>query len=225
MDLWNVDKLILFLLFAIPGFLMLKVNALLGQEPVADSSKQVIDAVAFSCVNYALLAWPILAVEDSSLKRTSPVSYYFFYTFVLLIAPVLWAAMWRTARTTQILQRLLPHPTARPWDFVFRQRKRYWIIVTFKDGKQVAGRYDSKSFSSAAPALEQLFLEQAWVLNQEGGFERARRNSAGLLIIGSEVRTVEFFEILEEEIYGNETDTKHAGPRRVAAEATGSGTP
>lgn len=211
MDLWNVDKLILFLMFAIPGFLMLKAHAVLGQEPIADSSKQIIDAVAFSCINYALLAWPILVVEGSDLRTTWPKTYYVFYAFVLLVAPVFWAWLWHTLRTTQFLQNRLPHPTARPWDFVFRQRKRYWVVVTFKDGKQVAGRYDSKSFSSAAPSAEQLFLEQAWVLNQDGGFERQRTNSAGLLVLGSELRTVEFFEILEDENHGDETYTDHPG--------------
>jgi hypothetical protein len=48
MDIWNADKLVLFIMFGIPGFLLLKTNAILGLEPVADSSKQVVDAVAYS---------------------------------------------------------------------------------------------------------------------------------------------------------------------------------
>ena len=47
MDLWNVDKLLLFIAFVIPGFCLLKTNAVLGLEPIADSSKQVVDAIAY----------------------------------------------------------------------------------------------------------------------------------------------------------------------------------
>lgn len=209
MDVWNLDKLAILIMFAIPGFLMLKTNAVLGLEPQADSSKQVIDAVAYSCINYAILAWPIFRVEGLGLKKSSPELYYAFYAFVVLVAPVIWALLWRALRTTQLLQKLLPHPTSRPWDYVFRQRLPYWIIVTFKDGKQVAGRYSDKSFASATPAPEQLYLEEAWVLNSDGGFERARTSSAGLLILGNEVRTLEFFPIKEALSNGDTSSTEH----------------
>ena len=222
MDIWNIDKLAIFILFAIPGFLMLKTNAVLGLEPQADSSKQVIDAVAYSCINYAILAWPIFRVEGMGLKRTSPEIYYAFYAFVVFVAPMLWAFLWRGLRATQVLQKVLPHPTARPWDYVFRQRYPYWIIVTFKDGKQVAGRYSNRSFASASPVPEQLYLEEAWVLNAEGGFERARTNSAGILILGSEVRTLEFFPITEANQDGDTSGTEHTCQEGVATATTSS---
>lgn len=205
MDLWNLDKLTIFIVFAIPGFLMLKTNAVLGLEPPADSSKQIIDAVAFSCINYAVLAWPILQIEAANVRDTHKEAYMAFYGFAVLIAPVMLAIGWRMLRCTQLFQQILPHPTARPWDFVFRKRIPYWIVVTFKDGKQVAGRYSGKSFSSAAPAPEQLYLEEAWVLNEDGGFQRPRTSTAGLLILGSEVRTVEFFSVKEEDEHVDES--------------------
>lgn len=208
MDLWNLDKLTIFIVFAIPGFLMLKTNAVLGLEPPNDSSKQIIDAVAFSCINCAILAWPILQIESSDLQRTHPDAYIAFYVFAVLIAPVLLAVGWRMLRCTELAQKVLPHPTARPWDFVFRKRVPYWIIVTFKDGRQVAGRYSGQSFASAAPAPEQLYLQEAWVLNEDGGFERSRTNSAGLLILGSEVRTLEFFSIRMEDQIVEESISK-----------------
>jgi Family of unknown function (DUF6338) len=89
----------------------------------------------------------------------------------------------------------MPHPTEKPWDFVFIQRKPYWAIVTLKDGMKIAGRYDSASFASSAPAPEQLYLEETWVLNADGGFERPRKETAGILILSSEIVTVEFFKL------------------------------
>ncbi|MES2948736.1 MAG: DUF6338 family protein [Pseudomonadota bacterium] len=216
MDLWNIDKLQLFIAFVIPGFLLLKVNAVLGLEPAADSSKQVVDAVTYSCINYALLLWPILAVENSNLRVAHQGWYFAFYGFVVLICPVILALIWRSLRTTPMMQSILPHPVGKPWDYVFRQRLRYWVLVTFKDGKQIAGLYDSKSFSSASPIPEQLYLEQAWTLNAEGGFERPRTNTAGILVIGSEIRSVELINVLSEEDDGDKSHTTRSGTERLA---------
>jgi hypothetical protein len=220
MDIWNVDKLVIFIAFVIPGFLLLKTNAVLGLEPAADTSKQVVDAVAYSCINYALLFWPILKVESSGLQESNQALYFAFYAFVVLVAPVLLALAWRGLRSTQRMQRVLPHPVAKPWDYVFRQRQRYWVLVTFKDGKQVAGRYDSRSFSSASPAPEQLYLEEAWALNDEGGFERPRTNSAGILVLGSEIRSVEFINVLQEEANGDEANTTRSSSKGLATSTT-----
>ena len=94
-------------------------------------------------------------------------------------------------RTRDFFQRNAPHPTAKPWDYVFAQRKSYWVKVTLKDGTVIAGRYGDKSFASSAPAPEQIYLEQTWVLNNNGGFERAKNDTAGVLILSSEISYVE----------------------------------
>ena len=217
MDIWATDKLTLFLAFVVPGFLSLKTYAVLGLQGPRDSSQQLIDAIAFSCINYALLAWPILEIEASGLYKTNPRSYYAFYGFCVLCAPVFWALIWRWLRTTQPLQKFLPHPTDRPWDYVFRRRLPYWMIITFKDGRKVAGRYDSKSFSSAAPSSEQLYLEQAWEMNADGGLERVRTDSAGILVLGAEISTVELFHINPGVRDGNKADPNGAREEGLAA--------
>ena len=195
MDIWETNKLLLFIGFVIPGFVSLKIYELLLPSSSKESSKQLIDAVAYSCVNYALLLWPIYEVEISQIRTTHTSAYIAFYVFVLLIAPVAWAFLFKKLRTTQYFQGAMPHPTAKPWDYVFGQRKPYWIVVTLKDGKQIAGRYDASSFASSAPAPEQLYLEEAWVLNDEGGFERKRADTAGIMILAPDIVTIELFNM------------------------------
>lgn len=68
MDIWSLDKLALFIAFVIPGFITMKVYGLLAATGHRDSSQQLIDAVAYSCLNYAVLAFPILALESSNAK-------------------------------------------------------------------------------------------------------------------------------------------------------------
>ena len=93
----------------------------------------------------------------------------------------------------------MPHPTVKPWDYVFEKRKPYWIIVTLTDGKKIAGRYDTSSFASSSPALEQLYLEESWTMNDEGGFEKKRTETAGIMILAPNIETIEFFQITYED--------------------------
>jgi hypothetical protein len=200
MEIWETDRLLLFIGFVIPGFVSLKTYDLLLPSAQQESGKRLVDAITYSCINYALLLWPIFLVERSQLRATHPLLCDAFYVFVVLVAPVLWAVLLRRVRLTSFVQALMPHPTARPWDYFFSRRLSYWVIVTLKDGKQVAGRYGSSSFASSAPASGQLYLEETWVLNDAGGFERPRVDSAGIMILSADIETIEFFNMT----YGGE---------------------
>jgi len=195
MDIWAANKLFYFIAFVVPGFISLKMYALLQPTQVKDSAQQLIDAVAYSSINYALLLGPIYAVEHFELRLSHPTLYVLFYILVLLVAPIAWAWAFLWLRKTQLLQRSIAHPTGKPWDFVFSRRVPYWVVATLTDGRQIAGRYDSKSFASSSPAPEQIYLEQAWVLSENGGFERPRTGSAGIIILAKEIATLELFHI------------------------------
>ena len=191
MDIWEIDKLILFIAFVIPGFISIKAYQLLFPSVTVSTSDQLIDAVAYSSINYALLIFPILGVENSLLKEAHPALYNIFYIFVLFLAPIIWVLIWRFLRTREFFQRNAPHPTAKPWDYVFLQRNPYWVKIHLKDGTIIAGRYAEKSFASSAPAEEQIYLEETWVINDKGGFERPKNNTAGVIVLSSEISHIE----------------------------------
>ena len=193
MNIWEDDKLIIFIAFVIPGFVALKTYELLFPSERRDSSKQIVDAVAYSCLNYAILFWPIAAVENAKIVNSHPNLYAIFYLFVLFVAPIVWMLTWKWIRESDRFQSFAPHPTQKPWDFVFGQRNTYWVVVTLKSGKRIAGMYGENSFASSAPADEQIYLEQEWVLNEDGGFERPANQTAGIIILASEIATVEFY--------------------------------
>jgi hypothetical protein len=194
LDIWDIDKIFLFVAFVIPGFISIKAYELIIPSERKNSSDQLIDAVTYSCINYALLLWPILSIESSLFSTAHPTMYKLFYCAVLFVFPILWVLIWRWMRTHDFFQKNAPHPTSKPWDFVFAQRQSYWVIITLKNGNKVAGKYSANSFTSSAPAKEQIYLESAWVLNEDGGFERERDNSAGILILGDEISTLELFK-------------------------------
>ncbi len=198
MEIWEADKILIFIAFVIPGFVSLKVFSLIYPGTSKDSDKLLIDAIAYSSVNYALLLLPIYYVEKYGVQISHPFLYVFFYVFVLLIAPVIWAFSSQFIRTREWAQNFFPHPTSKPWDYVFSQRKECWIIVTLNNGEKIGGLYRSGSFASSAPAVEQIFLEKHWVLTADGNFERERKRTAGILILSSEISTVELIKLTEE---------------------------
>lgn len=192
MDIWEIDKLILFIAFVIPGFISIKAYQLLCPGSERNTSDQLIDAIAYSSINYALLFSPIITIESGSLKNAHPSLYYMFYVFVLFVAPIIWVFIWRHLRTKEFFLRNAPHPTKKPWDYLFAQRKPYWVEVFLKNGNVIAGLYANNSSASSAPAPEQIYLEETWVLDVDGKFERAIADTAGVIILTSEISHIEF---------------------------------
>lgn len=193
MDIWQADKLILFIAFVIPGFLSIKFYQLIFPGTIRNASDQLIDAVAYSCINYALLFWAIVYVEDAGFRQIHPSLYYVFYVFVLFVSPFFLVLAWKWLRTHERFKGTAPHPTPKPWDFVFKQAKPFWIVVYLKNGNKVGGRYSGKSFASSFPADEQIYLEESWLVSDAGLLDRAVKQSAGVLIMASEISYVEFF--------------------------------
>lgn len=198
MNIWEFDKLIVFILFVIPGFVSLKGYELLCPGTHKESSKQIIDAVAYSCINYALLFWLIKIVEDDAIAIRHPILYAFSYLFVLFIAPLIWVLIWKYIRSSKLFQNYAPHPTLKPWDYVFSKRKPYWVKIILKDGKIVAGKYGAESFTSSAPAEEQIYLEETWILKDNLGFERPKKRSAGVIVMSTNISHIEFSKYEEE---------------------------
>ena len=58
MDIWDANKLLLFIAFVIPGFVSLKTYELLCPGAPKESDKLLIDAVAYSSINYAAYSTP-----------------------------------------------------------------------------------------------------------------------------------------------------------------------
>ncbi|WP_423812715.1 DUF6338 family protein [Pseudomonas peradeniyensis] len=194
MDIWEASKLALFIWFVVPGFISIKVYQLIVPASYRSTSELLIDAVSYSCINFALMSWAVVYVEGSGLFSAHRWMYYAFYFFVLFVSPVLIVLLWKKIRTSDRFQWTMPHPTLKPWDFVFSNRSHYWVHVHLVDGGSVSGLYSSRSFASSAPATDQIYLEQVWVLNEDGGFDRMVEGSAGAIISGDRIKYVEFID-------------------------------
>ncbi|ODV43421.1 hypothetical protein AWV79_17345 [Cupriavidus sp. UYMMa02A] len=191
-DISSVDKLYLVVLFVIPGFIGMKFYGIAVAGDKLDASKAIVDAVAFSCFNYAVFSWLIYWVQTSDLKHAHPVFYVACWVFVLLFAPILCAAALVWLRRSKLVARWLPHPTGKAWDYIFSQREQFYLIITLKSGKRIGAAYGPQSFASSFPCEEQIYVEQVWDIDDAQGFMSAHTNSRGMLVSGANIESIEF---------------------------------
>jgi len=194
MEIWETQKLLLFVAFVIPGFISIKVYDLLVPAEIRDVSKSLIDAVAYSCVNYALLSWLIFLSVKFAWHKNNPIYYSIFILAVLFIFPILWALAFVWLRKTKVFLKRVPHPTSKPWDYVFSNGQSYWIVVELNDGSKIGGIYDTKSFASSFPADEQIYVEQIWKIGDEDQFISAIDRSHGAIISSKNIKSIRFYQ-------------------------------
>lgn len=199
MDIWDVNKLLIFVIFVIPGFVSLKTYEILFLSLQKETANRIIDAVAYSCINYAVLFPLIYYFNELKLQLSHPIIFSLFCSFVLFIAPIIWVSLLKLIRGSKWLQRWLPHPTERTWDYIFGKKKPYWIILTLKSGNKIAGKFAYNSFASSGQSKEQIYIEETWLLNSDGGFERAKNSSAGTLIVNTDIESIELFNLIDED--------------------------
>lgn len=192
MDIWQKDKLLLFLAFFIPGFISIKVYDLLVPSEKRDFSKSIFEVVGYSSLNYAFWSWLIFLMHTGGFYNDHKVWYFLFVVLIMFISPLIWAVLFFKLSSWSFVSKYIVHPIKKPWDYVFGKRESYWIIVHLKDGRKIGGRYDTNSFASSYPSDEQIYIEDLWVLDENGQFIKRVDDTKGVIVFGSEILSVEF---------------------------------
>jgi hypothetical protein len=211
MDIWEINKLQLFLLFAVPGFVSLKVWDLLFAGETRDFQKSFVDVVVYSALNFffflvlsvllRICSWDSLPGLDlpnyktyESFANLHRNRFYAFLALYALVVPIVWPSLAAIVRTNKLVTKYLPSPIKKPWDYFFSTKRNIpcWVIVHIASGERIAGTYWKKSFASSYPAPEQLYLEEVWILDEHNSFTQPVKNSLGTLISGEHITHIEF---------------------------------
>jgi hypothetical protein len=84
-------------------------------------------------------------------------------------------------------------------------------LIHLRDGRKIGGTWDRTAFSSSYPLAQDLFLSEVWNVDQDTGMFQSRVvDSKGLLLWGSDIEMVEFFDL-------DETRRKADGQREATA--------
>jgi hypothetical protein len=174
----------LLIIFVAPGFISLKVWGLLNSSPRFRLSESLIEAVIYSSWNAVFFVWlfGILKSVHAILA----------YGLVCIALPVLWPVLVYNLSKIRFFKTRIT-PTA--WDHFFNLKEDCFILLHLKSGQILGGLYTDKSFASAYPEKEDLYLSELWRLNEKGEFQEPVENSGGLLVNFEEVSFIEIFKL------------------------------
>ena len=153
-----------------------------------------------SAFNYAVCSPLIYLLATGSLLSWSPIGQAIAWLAIICLVPLLlalitaWASQqgllaWFANRAS--LRSINPVPTG--WDWIFSRTERCYVLVTLRDGRQIAGFFGKQSMASSDRERKDLYLERAFVMPTEGPWQEVE-NSKGVYIDGSQISSIEFRE-------------------------------
>jgi hypothetical protein len=192
-------------------------------------SDRVLRFIAVSTIFHLLLAWPEYALYRNAVAgrdEVLPAQFAALWGGMLLLVAVpaglgtvfggLYATRsdrsgWRWIRErlpAGAEQRLLAvamgrTPAPRAWDDLFAERPNAYLLVRVEDNKWIAGRFAAASYAGGFPHATDLYLEEAWEVDQSTG----QLGASGLgfpVYIAAD--TIKWIEVLNEQGNGQEGD-------------------
>ena len=97
MDIWNIDKLTLFLIFFLPGFISMKVYDLMVPGEPRDVSKSVFEAIAYSTLNFGVLFWLIAIIQADDFYHRHLILYSMAVAAIMVVVPACWPFLFSKA--------------------------------------------------------------------------------------------------------------------------------
>ncbi len=194
MNLFTTEALRLFVVFFVPGFISMRAFSLLVASERHDFSKSLVEAIAFSCLNFALLYWPMSVIHSNDFAHQYPILYYLSALGILLVAPCAWAWLFYRIMISDWYSKRFRDPYPTPWDSFFARGEACWVVIHLKSGRKIGGIYSGRSRASAYPTEQQVYLEEVWEVDQKTQrFLRKKNRTAGLIISRSEMTHIEFY--------------------------------
>lgn len=201
MKLEGVSDLYFVLSVFVPGFIydgMLRQFVPLHSSTVKETVfLRLLTATAY---NYALCS-PIIYF---CLYRSDLVGFYgrlLAGFIVIFVAPVLLAFVRaKFIQTTKFdwvfrclgLRPISPIPTG--WDWIFSRTGPCFVLVTLKDGREIAGWFGSRSMASSDPERKDIFVETLYTVPADGSPWIEIPGSLGIHVDGGQIAFIEFRE-------------------------------
>lgn len=189
MSLVNVETVLIFVCLFMPGFLYLKARGTIRATDKLDFSKSWYEAVGWGCIFFLFAAF--LTFIYDYIFHFYHLAVFGIFLVLLPILFVLFSCLfYRISWVHDYV--LLPDETA--WDYVFAQRKPYWLIVHLKNGKVKAGLYGDKSYAASYPRKHDIYIEEEWEVTLTDAFVAPLPMSEGIWIPEGQIAYVKYFE-------------------------------
>jgi len=199
----TLEALAILVLFFIPGFVATQVY--IRNDPTADASqpKYLLSVAVWAAIVHVLVfpATAGLLTERDSVLQHSDVFVRWFVLYLLVAPAVLGLVVGFLVRTRLVGSALRSigmsiddrMPTA--WDYAFRPGRPGAYVRVYLKNRDVplAGKLGKSSLAGVSPGSHDLFLEEAWELDEDGWFAQSAPATRGLWVAGDQIEFVEMF--------------------------------
>lgn len=212
----SAETVFLFLLFALPGAVAIRVYMLYCPMPQKDWKESIGDAVVYSMVGLA--GWFLLvpstirrfvegvtqrseAIEAGSRNKAVGVILDYGWELILytLVTPAVLSLVWYLIRLGIGHQYgKFDHPIRTAWDWAFSRTEPVYVYFCLKarnkDGKQdfILGWFNGKSYVTRYPHDPEVFVERIHEMKPDGTPGDPVLDTAGMFIKLSECERLEF---------------------------------
>jgi uncharacterized protein DUF6338 len=195
-------QILVVILFLIPGLnCTWIIERLAGRTPLS-GTERLLRAIAWSLLIYAVASpWLLrLGHRVPSGKGLWPWEPILVLSAIEFVAPVLLGLAVISIRRAKLFRSRVKKLTRldsmiSSWDFAFAPQGPFFVRAKLRTGERVGGLFREASFASAYPEPQDVFLEQAWRLTEDGTPEQPVPGSRGLLLRQDEVEVLEFIEL------------------------------
>jgi hypothetical protein len=191
----SVDTIGFFLLAIFPGLVSLQVYRLLMPARPLAWQDVFVQALFYSCLNFALLSPLAFFIMKGSNLTDHPVGYWLVLIATLLAFPIAWPFVLRALLRWNWLKRRIQLPFPTPWDFFFYERKPVFALVHLKGGRLLGGYWGGRSYAGSFPNDGEIYLEAVYSLNDKGVFGQPIDGTQGTLIHKDQYDCIEFLEV------------------------------
>jgi hypothetical protein len=184
--------------FLVPGFLMDVTVSRFFYKKSEQVPLILLRFLTFSCLNYAIWIFIYLLPWDKSFL-TNPAFLAVIFLVIIFISPFFLGLIFGFISQQQLVEQILANlgfrilsgfPSA--WDYQFsRINEPLWILVTLKDGSQVAGRFGRNSLASLEPSERDLYIDSVYQVLEDNPWQPVTE-TFGILIKAEEIRYIEF---------------------------------
>lgn len=189
----TMPDIYMFMLFVVPGFVSVKVYGMLIASARRGWQETLLDAISYSCVNFALVSWPLHLATQSSLASNSPGLYYALLALFFILLPACWPFVGNWLRDRRLFRGALLAPDPTAWDQLFRtSKKAMWVVAYMKDGTRLAGIYGEGSGASSYPEPQDIYLQKRFAVGDDGRLQPVPR-SRGVWLSKDSFDFLEFF--------------------------------
>ncbi len=199
MKLENFSNLYFIVSVLVPGFIYRGViSNFVPLRQHKDKERIILGFLTATAFNYAFCSFFIYLLVFGVIFPNSLVWQAFCWFAIILVAPVIMALSHAIILQKDALNwlyrlirlRSIGHiPTG--WDFIFSTTEPCYLLLTLKDGTEIAGYFGQQSMASSDPEHKDIYIERVYQVTEAAEPWKKVEDSRGMYIDASQIAYIE----------------------------------